>query len=87
MQAIQIPDDLADEARAIPGLPERLARFIKLEVRRHQLREQRFGQETLELVALAKARASEQAATGFDRAAVSEELMRLWEEFPTEDRA
>lgn len=87
MQALQIPDDLADEARSIPGLTERLTRFIKLEVRRHQLREQRFGHETLEMVALAKARASEQSATGFDRAAVSEELMRLWEEFPTKDRA
>jgi hypothetical protein len=86
VQAIQIPDDLADEARAIPGLPERLARFIKLEVRRHQLREQRFGQETLELVALAKSRASQQTSTGFDRAAATEELMRLWEEFPTTDR-
>ena len=86
MQAIQIPDDLADEARAIPGLPERLARFIRLEVRRHQLREQRFGQETLEMVALAKSRASAQTSTGFDRSAVSDELMRLWEEFPTDAR-
>ncbi|MEI8122591.1 MAG: hypothetical protein WCI20_11100 [bacterium] len=86
MQAIQIPDDLADEARAIPGLPERLTRFIRLEVRRHQLREQRFGQETLEMVALAKSRASAQTSTGFDRTAVSDELMRLWEEFPTDAR-
>jgi len=85
MTAIQIPDDLADDARAIPGLQERLARFIKLEVRRHQLREQRFGQETLELVRIAKARASAQTSTGFDRAAVSEGLMRLCEEFPKED--
>ena len=86
MQAIQIPDDLADEARTIPGLTERLARFIRLEVRRHQLREQRFGQETLEMVALAKSRASAQTSTGFDRSAVSDELMRLWEEFPTDAR-
>jgi hypothetical protein len=85
MQVLQIPDELADEARSIPGLTERLMRFIKLEVRRHQLREQRFGQETLEMVALAKSRASAQISMGFDQAAVSDELMHLWEEFPTDD--
>ena len=66
MSALEIPDELLAEANRVPGLRERVARFIKLEVIQHELRQKRFRPETLALVSRAKALADEKRLTGVD---------------------
>jgi hypothetical protein len=64
MGALKIPDDLLEQANRIPGLGERVARFIKLEVAQFEMRQKRFRPETLALVARAQAKANEKRAAG-----------------------
>ena len=66
MGALKIPDELLEQADRVPGLQERLARFIKLEVVQHEMRQQRFRPETLALVSRAQAMADEKRAAGSD---------------------
>lgn len=66
MGALKIPDELLEQAARIPGLRERLVRFIKLEVAQHEIRQTRFRPETLALVARANANADEKRASGVD---------------------
>jgi hypothetical protein len=66
MGALKIPDDLLEQANRIPGLEERVARFIKLEVAQFEMRQKRFKPETLALVARAHAKADEKRAVGAD---------------------
>jgi len=42
MGALKIPDELLEQADRIPGLRERVARFIKLEVAQYEMRQARF---------------------------------------------
>lgn len=64
---ICLPADLSDKARAVPGLPERLVRFIKLEVAMNEREQQRHSPEALALVERAKARVAKRRAEGTDR--------------------
>jgi len=66
MGALKIPDDLLEQAERIPGLRERVARFIRLEVAQYEMRQTRFRPETLALVARANANADEKRTAGVD---------------------
>lgn len=66
MKTLEIPENLLEQATRVPGLGERVARFIKFEVTQFELRQKRFRPETLALVARAKAKAAERSAAGFD---------------------
>ena len=66
MGALKIPDELLEQADGIPGLGERVARFIRLEVAQHEMRQTRFSPETLALVAQAKLKADEKRAACVD---------------------
>jgi len=66
MGALKIPEDLAAQASLIPGLSDRVARFIKLEIVQHEQRLKRFHPETLDLVARARQNAETQRASGYD---------------------
>jgi|GEM_PF-2394048 len=66
MGALQIPDELLEQAARIPGLQDRVARFIKLELAQHEMRQTRFRPEILALVARAKTNAEEKRAAGAD---------------------
>lgn len=66
MGALKIPDELLEQADRIPGLRERISRFIKLEVAQYEMRQARFRPETLALVARANANADEKRAAGVD---------------------
>jgi hypothetical protein len=66
MGALKIPDELLEQADRIPGLRERIARFIKLEVAQYEMRQARFSPETLALVARANAKADQKRVAGVD---------------------
>lgn len=66
MGTLKIPDELLELADRVPGLQERVARFIKLEVVQHEMRQQRFRPETLALVSRAQAMADGKRAMGAD---------------------
>ena len=66
MGALKSPDEVLEQAERIPGLRDRVARFIKLEVAQYEMRQTRFRPETLALVARANAKANEKRATGVD---------------------
>jgi len=66
MGALKIPEDLAAQASLIPGLSDRLARFIKLEIVQHEQRLKRFHPETLDLVARARQNAENQRVSGYN---------------------
>ena len=66
MGILKIPDNLLEQANQIPGIEERVARFIKLEVAQFEMRQKRFRPETLALVARAQAKADEKRAAGAD---------------------
>lgn len=84
MGALKIPDDLLEQANQIPGLEERVARFIKLEVAQFEMRQKRFRPETLALVARAQANANEKRVAGFDVDAEKQALLRRLTEMTTE---
>ena len=83
MVAIEIPDDLAEQASRIPELQERVIRFIKLEVERYDFRQKRFSPVTMDLVAKAKQSADAKRAAGFDRDQVANELKESWDALTT----
>lgn len=62
--AFKIPDDLAAQASRIPGLNERIERFIQLEIVQYEQRMKRFRPETMELVERARMNAEYQRASG-----------------------
>jgi hypothetical protein len=65
---IELPADLSEKARTVPGLQERLLRFIKMEVAMNERRQQRYSAEALALVKRARALAEKRKADGIDRA-------------------
>jgi hypothetical protein len=85
MVALNIPDELIEQANRIPGLGDRLIRFIKLEVAQFELRQKRFQPETLALVARAKAKADEKrtSVTGLEAERIA--LLRQLDEMTTHD--
>lgn len=65
---IELPADLSEKARTVPGLQERLLRFIKMEVAMNERRQQRYSPEALALVKRARVLAEKRKADGIDRA-------------------
>ncbi len=65
---IELPADLSEKALTVPGLPERLLRFIKMEVAMNERRQERYSPEALALVKRARALAEKRKADGADRA-------------------
>ena len=65
---IELPPELSEKARAVPGLQERLLRFIRMEVAMNERREQRYSPEARELVKRARALVDRRKAEGNDRA-------------------
>lgn len=65
---IELPAELSAKAQAVPGLPERLLRFIKMEVAMNERRQQRYSPEALALVKRAKVLSEQRKAQGVERA-------------------
>lgn len=80
MVALQIPEDLAEMAQKVPGLNDRVTRFIRMEIEQHRMRQSRFTPATLDLVARAKEAANRRKTTGFDREQVAADLNRSLDE-------
>ena len=72
---LDLPAELSAKARAVPGLPERLLRFIRMEVAMNERRQQRYSPEAVEVVRSARALVDKRRAEGTDR----EEGMRVFE--------
>lgn len=72
---IELPADLSAKAQAVPGLQERLLRFIRMEVAMNEQRQQRHGTEALAVVRRARELVEKRKAQGVDRA----EAMRAFE--------
>ena len=53
-QLLDLPADLSAKAKAVPGLPERLLRFIRMEVAMNERRQQRYSPEAVEVVRRAR---------------------------------
>ncbi len=51
---LELPAELSAKAQAVPGLPERLLRFIRMEVAMNELRQQRYSSEALAVVQRAR---------------------------------
>lgn len=83
MGALKIPDELLEQVNRIPGLEERVARFIKLEVAQFEMRQKRFKPETLALVARAQAQAADQRAAGLDLDKEREVFLRQLDKMTT----
>jgi len=83
MGALKIPDDLLEQATRIPGLGERVTRFIKLEVAQFEMCQERFRPETLALVARARVEAAQKHAAGVDLEAERESFLRHLENLTT----
>lgn len=64
--ALQIPDHLAAQASRIPGLNERIERFIQMEVVQFEQRMKRFRPETMDLVERARKNAESHRASGYN---------------------
>jgi hypothetical protein len=77
MTSIPIPEELLPEASEISDLPDRVARFIKSEISRHQLQKKRYGNDILQLVDQAFAEAKTLKASGFDESAARSEMAKL----------
>ena len=73
---LELPAELSAKARAVPGLPERLLRFIRMEVAMNERRQQRYSPEALAVVQRARALVEKRKAEGTDRA----EAMRAFEQ-------
>lgn len=71
---VELPADLAAKAREVPGLPERLLRFIRLEVAMNERRQQRHSPEALALVQRARELAEKRKAEGTERAVAMQEF-------------
>lgn len=77
---LELPAELSAKARQVPGLPERLLRFIKLEVAMNERRQQRYSPQTLTLVDEAYELVAKRKALGVDRATVMKEFHENYEE-------
>lgn len=64
---IELPAELSAKAQAVPGLPERLLRFIKMEVAMNERRQERHSPEALALVKRARTLAEQRKAQGVSR--------------------
>ncbi len=64
---IELPADLSAKAQAVPGLQERLLRFIKMEVAMNERRQQQYSPEALALVKRARTLAEQRKAQGVNR--------------------
>lgn len=64
---LELPAELSAKARAVPGLPERLLRFIRMEVAMNERRQQRYSPEALAVVQRAQALVEKRKALGTDR--------------------
>ena len=73
---LELPAELSAKARAVPGLPERLLRFIRMEVAMNERRQQRYSPEALAVVQRARALVEKRKTEGTDRA----EAMRAFEQ-------
>jgi hypothetical protein len=74
-----LPADLLAKASEVPGLPERLLRFIRLEVAMNERRQQRHSPEALALVQRARERVAGRKAHGIDRETVMKEFHENYE--------
>ena len=84
MSALKIPVQLLEEAGQVPGLRERVARFIRVEVAQHEMRLKRFRPETLALVARAERSSKEKRAKGFELDVEKAAFLQFfYEEFAT----
>jgi hypothetical protein len=73
---VELPADLSAKASEVPGLPERLLRFIRMEVAMNERRRQRYSPASLALVQRAKGLVEKRNAEGITR----EEGMRAFEQ-------
>jgi len=73
---LELPAELSAKARAVPGLPERLLRFIRMEVAMNERRQQRYSPEALAVVQRARVLVEKRKTEGTDRA----EAMRAFEQ-------
>ena len=73
---LDLPAELSAKAKAVPGLPERLLRFIRMEVAMNEQRQQRYSPEAVEVVRRARALVEKRMAEGRSR----EEGMRAFEQ-------
>ena len=64
---IELPADLTEKARTVPGLQERVMRFIKMEVAMNERRQQRYNPEAVALVKRARALVAKREAEGVSR--------------------
>lgn len=74
-QLLDLPADLSAKAKAVPGLPERLLRFIRMEVAMNERRQQRYSPEAVEVVRRARDLVENRKTQGADR----DEGMRAFE--------
>jgi hypothetical protein len=77
---LDLPAELSAKARAVPGLPERLLRFIRMEVAMNERRQHRYSPEALAVVQRARALVEKRRTEGTSRA----EAMRAFEQNFTE---
>jgi hypothetical protein len=73
---LDLPAELSVKAKEVPGLPERLLRFIRMEVAMNEQRQQRYSPAAVEVVQRARALANKRIEEGRSR----EEGMRAFEQ-------
>lgn len=72
---LDLPAELSEKAKAVPGLPERLLRFIRMEVAMNEQRQRRYSPEAVAVVRRARDLVEGRKAEGTSR----EEGMRAFE--------
>lgn len=72
---LDLPAELSAKAKAVPGLPERLLRFIRMEVEMNERRQQRYSAEAVAVVRRARDLVEKRKADSAGR----EEGMRAFE--------
>lgn len=75
-----LPADLSAKAKAVPGLQERLLRFIRMEVTLNERRQQRYSPEAQALVQRARARVEKRQAANTDRTAAMQAFRKNFTE-------
>jgi hypothetical protein len=64
---VDVPDELAARAAAVPGLPDRLLGYLRFEVSQHERLQSPHRSQAKEIVRRALLKAEEMKANGFDR--------------------
>jgi hypothetical protein len=64
---VELPADLSAKALEVPGLPERLLRFIRMEVAMNERRQARYSPEVLDLLQRARRLAEQRRSAGESR--------------------